>query len=308
MRARFLSVDEMSESWLRFIGFGAVVLLLLLVGGCAGAGGSSTSVSSPPADDLYPDVVAATAAENAPGTWTFEVTISSPYDSPDRYADAFRVLGTDGTTYGTRKLTHDHATEQPFTRILDSVEIPAEVEEVTIEGHDRVNGWGGASVEVVLSSEGGGDVSGLTLTVEGVTQGASVPVEFTCDGANLLPAVDVSSTPEAAAELALIVDDPDAPRQDPFVHWVLYGIDPSVTTITDDQPNLTHGVNDAGSDRWSGPCPPPGDDPHTYQWRLFALGKRLDLPAGLDGRQLEEAIGAEVIATAEFKATYQRRG
>lgn len=79
-----------------------------------------------------------------------EATISSPYDSPDRYADAFRVLAPDGTVLGVRELLHDHANEQPFTRSLDDVRIPDDVDRVTVEGRDLANGWGGDTVTVTV--------------------------------------------------------------------------------------------------------------------------------------------------------------
>jgi hypothetical protein len=97
----------------------------------------------------FPDVVGATATNNG-DTWTFEVTISSPYDSPERYADAWRVLAPDGTELAVRELAHDHANEQPFTRSLSGVEIPDGTETVTVQGRDRVNGWGGATIDVDL--------------------------------------------------------------------------------------------------------------------------------------------------------------
>jgi N-acetylmuramoyl-L-alanine amidase len=98
---------------------------------------------------LYPDVIEASVS--LVGTsYTFDVTVSSPYDSPDRYADAWRVVGDDGQVYGVRELTHDHANEQPFTRSLTGVEIPETVGSVTIEGRDLVYGWGGATVEITL--------------------------------------------------------------------------------------------------------------------------------------------------------------
>lgn len=102
------------------------------------------------ADQLYPDVVGAEATEDPDGTWTFAVTISSPYDTPDRYADAWRVVGPDGTVLGERILLHDHAGEQPFTRSLDGVEIPAAIDSVTIEGRDLRNGYGGDTLTVEL--------------------------------------------------------------------------------------------------------------------------------------------------------------
>jgi hypothetical protein len=117
-----------------------------------GATPASGSAEAPDASEqtFFPDVVAARATQQADGTWRFDVTLSSPYDSPDRYADAWRVLGPDGTELGVRVLTHDHASEQPFTRSLAGVEIPAAVSTVTIQGRDRVSGWGGATVEIEL--------------------------------------------------------------------------------------------------------------------------------------------------------------
>ena len=75
-------------------------------------------------------------------------TLSSPYDSADRYADAWRVRTPDGTVLGVRELAHDHADEQPFTRSLPSLEVPGDVEEVVVEGRDGANGWGGGTVTV----------------------------------------------------------------------------------------------------------------------------------------------------------------
>lgn len=98
---------------------------------------------------LYPDVIGVEVTAGAE-SHSFDVTISSPYDTPERYADAFRVVGDDGTVYGIRELLHDHANEQPFTRSLGGVEIPDTVETVTIEGRDQVYGWGGETIEVDL--------------------------------------------------------------------------------------------------------------------------------------------------------------
>lgn len=88
--------------------------------------------------------------KNDDGTFKFDVTISSPYDSANRYADAWRVIDEAGAVYGIRELVHDHSAEQPFTRSLDKVEIPETVEKVTIEARDLVNGWGGSTVTVDL--------------------------------------------------------------------------------------------------------------------------------------------------------------
>jgi len=101
-------------------------------------------------EELFPDVVGVEAVHDGDGSWTFHVTLSSPYDSPERYADAWRVVGPDGAVFGERILLHDHAAEQPFTRSRSGIEIPADVTTVTVEGRDQVSGWGGATMEVAL--------------------------------------------------------------------------------------------------------------------------------------------------------------
>ena len=148
--------------------------------------------------------------------------------------------------------------------------------------------------------------SSLEFTVEGVTGGGNIPIEFTCDGANETPAVTIEGVPPDVEELALIVDDPDAPTDSPFVHWVVYGIDPATSTVTDGDGALSYGVNDAGTDAWFGPCPPPGDGLHTYRWKLFGLSAGTDLEPGLDGRAVEEAIADTVVTEGLLIASYER--
>ena len=76
------------------------------------------------------------------------VTVSSPYDSPQRYADGWRVLDQDGAVLGEHTLGHDHGDEQPFTRTQSDVEIPEGTTELTIEGRDQISGYGGKTVTV----------------------------------------------------------------------------------------------------------------------------------------------------------------
>jgi len=98
----------------------------------------------------YPDVLAAKVRSIGAETFDFDVTVSSPYDTPQRYADAFRAVGKDGVVYGERKLVHDHADEQPFTRDLYSVKIPHGVRAVVLQARDQKYGYGGKTVEVTL--------------------------------------------------------------------------------------------------------------------------------------------------------------
>ena len=90
-------------------------------------------------------------ATKSGGTWRFDVTVQHGDTGWDHYADAWRVVGPDGTVYGTRTLYHPHVDEQPFTRSLSGVSIPGGVSTVTVESHDSVHGWGGAKATVTLN-------------------------------------------------------------------------------------------------------------------------------------------------------------
>ncbi len=112
--------------------------------------------SDPPAEDgiqRFPDVIDAVATPSDDGTWRFDVTISSPYDTPERYADAWRIVDDEGAVLGIRELAHDHQNEQPFTRSLSGVVIPGGLVSVTVQGRDQEYGWGGEVVVVALDQQ-----------------------------------------------------------------------------------------------------------------------------------------------------------
>ena len=120
----------------------APIVLVLILFGCVGDSDSQ--------QELFPDVVAAEVESEPGGTFRVAATVSSPYDSPDRYADAWRVMTPDGSVLGVRELAHDHGNEQPFTRSLPGVEIPSGIVEVIIEGRDQLSGWGGDTVSAAV--------------------------------------------------------------------------------------------------------------------------------------------------------------
>jgi hypothetical protein len=137
---------------MRLMALVAVTVVLVVSCGSDGvASPDATASSTAPADDgLYPDVVAVEVTPDDDGSWTVQATLSSPYDTAERYADAWRVLDEQGAVLGVRELAHDHAGEQPFTRSLAAVVIPGEVATITVEGRDQRNGWGGAVMSVTV--------------------------------------------------------------------------------------------------------------------------------------------------------------
>lgn len=122
----------------------AALLSLAVVFSCANENPAGTT------DDgqRFPDVTDVEVIAVAERTYRFDVTISSPYDTPERYADAWRVKAEDGTVFGIRELLHDHEGEQPFTRSLSGIEIPSDVQIVVVEARDLQYGWGGKTLTV----------------------------------------------------------------------------------------------------------------------------------------------------------------
>jgi hypothetical protein len=118
---------------------------------CLALAGSLAFARTPAhAEQRFPDVVSAKVRASGSNSFDFDVTVASPYDTPQRYADGFRVTTLDGKVLGERKLFHDHQDEQPFTRDLYSVTIPPGIGKVLIQARDQKYGYGGRSIEVTL--------------------------------------------------------------------------------------------------------------------------------------------------------------
>jgi Raf kinase inhibitor-like YbhB/YbcL family protein len=130
----------------------------------------------------------------------------------------------------------------------------------------------------------------------------SIPRKFTCEGDDVSPTLAISGVPAEAVELALIVDDPDAPGGT-FVHWVQYNM-PITERIDENTAPGTSGVNDFGKSGYGGPCPPSGT--HRYNFKLYALNEKLDLPAGLSKSELEGRMEGRIIDHAVIVGRYAK--
>lgn len=85
-------------------------------------------------------VVGVKASTNGDGSFDFDVTVRHNDTGWDHYADRWVVLGPDGKVIATRVLYHPHVDEQPFTRSLSGVRIPAGVSAVSVRAHCKVDG------------------------------------------------------------------------------------------------------------------------------------------------------------------------
>ena len=132
--------------------------------------------------------------------------------------------------------------------------------------------------------------------------GGNIQPEYTCDGQDKTPPLEVSEVPANAKSLALVVDDPDAPMGT-WDHWILWNIPPN-TTLIDKQIGIA-GRNSWGKTNYGGPCPPSGT--HRYFFKLYALDLMLDLPAGSNKAALEKAMKGHILEETALMGKYSRQ-
>lgn len=140
--------------------------------------------------------------------------------------------------------------------------------------------------------------------------GKAMPSKYTCDGANVSPAVVWADLPGRTRSLTLIVHDPDAPGGD-WVHWVIFNMKPGMSGLGEGMPpepvldqGIRQGMNDFNQIGYSGPCPPQGR--HRYVFRLFALDSELPLLSGATRKQILAAMSGHILEESELCALYER--
>ena len=125
----------------------------------------------------------------------------------------------------------------------------------------------------------------FALKTTAFTDGGGISKKYTCDGADVSPALNWNNAPEGTRSFALIADDPDAPVGT-WTHWIIWNIPASSTALPESVPKVgdsndgaRQGRNDFKRIGYGGPLPPPGK-PHRYFFKLYALDAKLDVQAG----------------------------
>jgi len=145
--------------------------------------------------------------------------------------------------------------------------------------------------------------------------GATIPGRHTEDGEDVSPELGWAGLPEGAVELALIVDDPDAPTDEPWVHWVIYKIPPDIAALAEGVPyaealsapaGALQGRNTWGTVGYRGPAPPKGHGTHHYHFKLYALDRALAVEPGLDKAALLGAMDGHILGQGDLIGTYER--
>ncbi|MGE5174491.1 MAG: YbhB/YbcL family Raf kinase inhibitor-like protein [Betaproteobacteria bacterium] len=150
------------------------------------------------------------------------------------------------------------------------------------------------------------DMSTLNISSPAFKHREHIPAKYTCDGADVNPALMIGNVPPGAKSLALIVDDPDAPRGT-WVHWVVWNISPDTKEIKENSipQGASQGMNDFRKLGYGGPCPPSGT--HRYFFKLYALDTMLSLATNTTKAALERAMHGHILAQGELIGLYMRK-
>ena len=158
----------------------------------------------------------------------------------------------------------------------------------------------------------------MKLTSTAFQHGQRIPKVYTGEGKDISPPLKWEDAPEGTKQFAVVCIDPDAPGVEPWVHWVLYHLPPTVRELPEGLPATQQLAEPEGAlqglNSWSmghmigyrGPMPHAGTGMHHYQFTVYALNTELDLAGGIEKRTLLCAMDGHILEQAELVGTYDR--
>jgi Raf kinase inhibitor-like YbhB/YbcL family protein len=164
----------------------------------------------------------------------------------------------------------------------------------------------------------GGKPMQFEVTSPAFQQNQPIPKKYTGEGEDVSPPINWKGLPEGTKELVLICDDPDAPTQEPWVHWVIYKIPASLGGLPEGVAKDARLKSPAGvlqgKNSWPngqtigyrGPMPPPGHGTHHYRFHVYALEANMVIEPGPDKKSVLSEIKDHVLGEGMLVGTYER--
>ena len=161
---------------------------------------------------------------------------------------------------------------------------------------------------------GQGSTATIVVTSSSAVPGGPLPLAYSDYGEKISPALHWMGVPETAKSLALIMEDPDAEEPNPFVHWMLYNLPATVTSLPEALPGVPRlpelagalqGRNSKGTIGYFGPHPPRTGPRHRYHFQIFAVTEMLSLLPSASREALLAALNGRAVATGDLTVTFQ---
>lgn len=164
-----------------------------------------------------------------------------------------------------------------------------------------------AGSEARLATAQIGAPATLKITSPQFPAGGRIPLHASAYGDNVSPALAWSAPPKGTQSLVLIMEDPDASPDKPFVHWVVYGMPATARGMGEGTtpPGSGDGSNGTGQGGYRGPHPPPNGD-HHYHFQLFALDSKPVLRLGVNRDNLVEVMRGHVLAQGDLVGVFRK--
>ncbi|HAR63642.1 MAG: YbhB/YbcL family Raf kinase inhibitor-like protein [Candidatus Margulisiibacteriota bacterium] len=137
-----------------------------------------------------------------------------------------------------------------------------------------------------------------------------IPKQYTCYDKNVSPPLEWSGVPASAKSIAIITEDPDAPRG-VWTHWVVYNLPADIKGLPEEVPTqdtlkngAEQGINDSKNIGYGGPCPPSGV--HRYYFKIYALDEKLPLKSGSTKGDVVKAMKGHILAEGQLMGKYKK--
>ena len=142
----------------------------------------------------------------------------------------------------------------------------------------------------------------LNVTSPAFAKDGPLPKSATVEGEGRPPALAWSNVPRETKSIVVLVEDPDAPFPEPYVHWMVYGIAPNASFGE----RYNEGKNSKLAIGFTPAEPPRGHGLHHYHFEVFALDTTTDYDPGIGRSELLEQMKGHVLGWGEVVGTYER--